>query len=89
MEIWNKGDFMGKPENCMRFSLDIPYEQHMHLKMLATRKGISMRAYILETLALREAAEDVNIDLENESFHKGLKRVLKKHDTLIRNLSKR
>lgn len=50
---------MGQAHHDMiRLSLDIPAEQHMHLKMMATKKGISMREYILDVLAFKEASEE-------------------------------
>lgn len=73
-----------------RLSLDIPAEQHLHLKMMATRKGMSMREYILEALAFREAAEEEeDIEMDNTSFRKGLKRIRKERSHLAKNLSKR
>lgn len=81
---------MAHAQNMIRLSLDIPSEQHLHLKMLAAIKGISMREYILEALAFKEAAEESeDIELDNETFRKGLKRIKKHHHQLARNLSKR
>jgi hypothetical protein len=74
----------------MRFSLDIPFEWHMHLKMLAAKKGISMREYILEALAFKEASESKNVcDMDDKTFRKGLSRIRKTHSKLAQNLSKR
>ena len=81
---------MGHAHDKIRLSLDIPAEQHMHLKMLATKKGISMREYILEALAFKEAAEEKeDIEMDNTTFRKGLKRIRKEHSQLAKNLSKR
>jgi BarA-like signal transduction histidine kinase len=82
---------MGQAHHDMiRLSLDIPAEQHMHLKMMATKKGMSMREYILEALAFKEAAEEEEvIEIDNTSFRKGLKRIRKEHSQLAKNLSKR
>ncbi len=82
---------MGQAQNNMiRLSLDIPAEQHVHLKMMATKKGMSMREYILEALAFKEAAEEEgDIEMDNASFRKGLKRIRKERSQLAKNLSKR
>lgn len=82
---------MGQAHHDMiRLSLDIPAEQHVHLKMMATKKGISMREYILEALAFKEAAEEAeDIEMDNTSFRKGLKRIRKERYQLAKNLSKR
>ena len=81
---------MGQAHNDMiRLSLDIPTEQHMHLKMMATKKGISMREYILEALAFKEASEEKeSIEMDNTSFRKGLERIRKERHQLAKNLSK-
>ena len=67
---------MGQAHHHMiRLSLDIPAEQHVHLKMLATKKGMSMREYILEALAFKEAAEEEeDFEMDNTTFRKGLKK---------------
>ena len=76
--------------DMVRLSLDIPAEQHVHLKMLATKKGMSMREYILEALAFKEATEEEeNIEMDNTTFRKGLKRIRKERFQLAKNLSKR
>lgn len=80
---------MGHPD-MIRFSLDIPAEQHVHLKMMATRKGISMREYIMEALAFKEISEEEkDVEMDNTSFRKGLKRIRKERHQLAKNLSKR
>lgn len=74
----------------IRLSLDIPAEQHVHLKMMATKKGISMREYILEAIAFKEAAEEnEDIQMDNASFRRGLKRIRKERSERAKNLSKR
>ena len=76
--------------DTIRLSLDIPVEQHVHLKMMATKKGMSMREYILEALAFKEAVEEEeDIEMDNTSFRKGLKRIRKERYQLAKNLSKR
>ena len=73
-----------------RLSLDIPLDRHMHLKMLAARKGISMQEYILEALALKEASEEKeSVELDEKTFRKGLVRIKKEHSQLARNLAQR
>lgn len=74
----------------VRLSLDISAQQHMHLKMLATKKGVSMREYILEALAFKEAAEEEqDMEMDNATFRKGLKRIRKERYQLAKDLSKR
>lgn len=80
---------MSRTHHMIRLSLDIPAEQHVHLKMIATKKGMSMREYILEALAFKEAAEEEDIEMDNATFRKGLKKIRKERYQLAKNLSKR
>jgi hypothetical protein len=90
MEIWKCGAFVMEHARTARLSLDIPLDWHMHLKMLAARKGISMREYILEALAFKEASEEKeSVELDDKTFRKGLARVKKEHAQLAKNLAKR
>lgn len=74
----------------IRLSLDIPAELHLHLKLIATKKGISMREYILEALAFKEDTEEKeDIEMDNATFRKGLKKIRKERYQLAKNLSKR
>ena len=74
----------------VRLSIDIPAQQHIHLKMLSTKKGMSMREYILEALAFKEASEEeADVEMDNETFRNGLKRIRKERYQLAKNLSKR
>jgi len=47
-----------------------------------------MREYILEALALKEAAEEEDIEMDSTSFRKGLKRIRKESHQLAKKLSK-
>jgi len=80
-------------KNITRLSLDMSLEEHTHLKMMATKHGISMREYIFEALAFKEAAEKKagkdEIEMDDETFKKALKRVRKEHYKLGHNLAKR
>ena len=80
---------MSSAHERVRLSLDIPVEQHMHLKMMAAKKGMSMREYILDALVYKEAAEEENVEIDNTTFRKGLKRIRKERSQLAKNLSKR
>ena len=81
---------MRQARDMVRLSVDIPIDQHVHLKMLATKKGMSMREYILEALAFKEAAEEEeDIEMDAATFRKGLKRIRRERYQLAKNLSKR
>ena len=73
-------------QDIIRFTLDIPAEQHAYLKMLAARRGISMREYVLESLSNRVETEE-NINLRQNKFKKILKNVLEENDDVLRRLA--
>lgn len=70
-----------------RFSLDLPEERHMAIKMRATMQGISMREYIIEALDQKEKQDA--IDMDDQSFKEGLEKLIKERSQLAKNLSKR
>lgn len=82
---------MTQQQYKIRLSLDISTEQHTHLKMLAAKRGMSMREYILESLAFRESSEEKkpDVDIDNATFRKGLQKLRKERHQLGKNLSKR
>jgi hypothetical protein len=79
---------MKQSHPMIRLSLDIPAKQHRHLKMMAAKKGLSMREYILEALAFKEATEEEeeSTDMDNMTFRQGLKRIRQERYQLARNL---
>jgi hypothetical protein len=70
-----------------RFSLDLPEERHMAIKMRATMKGISMREYIIEALDFKERSE--SCDMDEATFKDGLNKLIQERSQLAKNLSKR
>lgn len=71
-----------------RLSVDLPLEQHMHLKVQAAKRGLTMREYILTAL-MHEEERDTTDEISPESFKKGLDKLRKEKYQLARNLSKR
>lgn len=39
-----------KKEETVRLTVDFPVEQHIYIKMMAAKEGVSMRQYIIEHL---------------------------------------
>lgn len=74
-------------QEIVRFTLDIPAEQHAYLKMLAAQKGISMREYVLESLSKNVESESENIDLRQNKFKKILNDVIEENDDVLRRLA--
>lgn len=74
-------------QDNIRLTIDIPAEQHAYLKMLAARRGISMREYVLESLSKRAESEENGIDLSKNKFKKLLNQVIEENDDVLRRLA--
>jgi hypothetical protein len=75
-------------KDTVRLTFDFPSHLHTYLKMAAAREGISMRAYIVESLMYKMDHED-KIDLDKETFRQELAKMTKKDAKLMKDLSDR
>lgn len=76
-----------KPDT-VRLTIDFPAEQHAYLKMLAAKKGVSMRQYVIESLCENvEKQEAKNIDLSENKFKETLGKVISENDDVLRRLA--
>lgn len=72
----------------VRLTIDFPAEQHAYLKMLAAKKGISMRQYVIEALSKNVDSEGVkNTDLSKNKFKKLLNQTIEEHDDVLKRLA--
>jgi Antitoxin ParD len=78
-----------KQEDTVRLTIDFPAEQHAYLKMLAARKGISMRQYVIESLCKNVDLEAKHIDLSENKFKRALNKIIKENDDVLRRLAKK
>lgn len=75
-------------EETVRLTIDFPVEQHAYLKMLAAKKGVSMRQYVIESLCENvEKQEAKHIDLSENKFKKALNKVICENDDVLRRLA--
>ncbi len=75
-------------EETVRLTIDFPVEQHAYLKMLAAKRGISMRQYVIESLCENiEKHEAKHIDLSENKFKKALSKVINENDDVLRRLA--
>lgn len=75
------------PSDNVRFTLDIPREQHAYLKMLAAKKSISMKEYVLESLSKTVEKEAEKIDMRENKFKKALKKVIYENEDVLKRLA--
>lgn len=75
-------------EDTVRLTIDFPAEQHAYLKMLAAKKGISMRQYVIESVCENvENDEAKYIDLSENKFKKAMGKVISENDDVLRRLA--
>lgn len=75
-------------EETVRLTIDFPAEQHAYLKMLAAKRGVSMRQYVIESLCENiEKQEAKHIDLSENKFKKVLNKVISENDDVLRKLA--
>lgn len=70
----------------VRFTIDFPAEQHAYLKMVAAKKGITMKEYVIESLSKNCEKEDF-IDLRQNKFKSALAKVLEEDHEILKRLS--
>lgn len=75
-------------KNTVRLTIDFPAEQHAYLKMLAAKRGVSMRQYVIESLCENvEKQEAKHIDLSENKFKKALNKVVSENDDVLKRLA--
>ena len=75
-------------EETVRLTIDFPAEQHAYLKMLAAKRGVSMRQYVIESLCENiDKQEAKHIDLSENKFKKALNKVISENDDVLRRLA--
>jgi uncharacterized protein (DUF1778 family) len=73
-------------EHTVRLTIDFPTEQHAYLKMLAAKKGMSMRQYVIESLC-KNIEKQEHIDLNENKFKKISSKVIKDNDAILKRLA--
>jgi hypothetical protein len=70
-----------------RVSVDLPYKEHIHLKVACASQGIPIRQFIIESIekSLRELEER----LDEEAFDQGKKEIKKNGTISLEEMSKR
>lgn len=73
-------------KDTVRLTFDFPSNLHTFLKIAAAKEGISMRAYIVDSLIQKMEHEDT-VELDKDTFHKELVNLKKKDAKLMKDLS--
>ncbi len=68
-----------KSAKTTRVSIDLPYEDHINLKVVCARQRIPIRKFIIESI--EKNLMELEERLDQEAFDRGIKEV-KKHGTI-------
>ncbi len=68
-----------KQSKTTRVSIDMPYEDHIHLKVVCVSRGIPIRKFIIESI--EKSLIEFEESLDEEAFDRG-KDEVKKHGTI-------
>lgn len=75
-----------QPQRMVRLTIDLPAKQHAILKIAAARRGITMRQFVIEHLA--GVPEEIE-QIDDATFKKELKKLLRTHKDTLKELSDR
>lgn len=80
MEISGENLKMALQQNkTTRVSIDMPYEEHINLKIACASQGIPIRKFIIESI--EKSLKELEERLDEEAFDRG-KEDVKKHGTI-------
>jgi hypothetical protein len=71
-----------------RLSVDLTDSQHIQLRMMAAKKNMTVREYVIEALAFKESIDSQSQDCPVSEFRDALAEIIKKRANLIRDLAK-
>lgn len=73
----------------VRLTIDFPTDQHIYIKMLATKEGISLRQFVINHLPNLEKNKKKHKDLEKDEFDHLLRELLVEKADLLKRLAKK
>ncbi|MBA2368106.1 MAG: hypothetical protein H0V82_03675 [Candidatus Protochlamydia sp.] len=76
-------------KQTVRLTVDFPVEQHIYIKMMAAKEGISMRQFIIEHLPAPELKKSKKANVKKKKFNALLEEIMTEYADELRSLSKR
>lgn len=73
----------------VRLTVDFPVEQHIYIKMMAAKEGISMRKFIIEHLPGPDLKKTKKVEIKKTKFKALLDEIMTDYADELRSLSKR
>ena len=80
---------MSAPQKMIRYTMELTVQDHMTLKLMALKKGISMRDVFLEAVGLKQQISSNNKYASEEDFEAALKSVEKEYTEMAKRLAQR
>lgn len=74
-------------QDTVRLTIDFPADQHVYLKMLAVKEGISLRQFVIEHLP--SPHEEKEPRMKKEKFDKLLQEIIDEYKHELKSLSNR
>lgn len=72
-------------QEVRRFTVDLPIDQHLCVKMIAAQEGLTMKEFIIESLNEKIQSHKA-LERENK-FEKAMNKVLTDHDAMFKRLA--
>lgn len=76
-------------QKTVRLTIDFPIHQHIYIKMLAAKEGISLRQFVIEHLPSLEKNKKKHKDIEKDEFDELLKDLLIQKADVLKRLAKK
>lgn len=76
-------------KQTIRLTVDFPIEQHIYIKMMAAREGISMRQFIMEHLPAPDLKKTKKGNVKKVKFDSLLHEIITEYADELRSLSKK
>jgi hypothetical protein len=80
---------MQHKENTVRFTVDIPEQQHRLIKMLAAKEGKSVKQFVIEHLPSPYTGEGKEKEIKKEKFSALLEGILTEYKNELKDLADR
>lgn len=73
----------------VRFTVDFPADQHMYIKMMAAREGITMRQFVIDHLPRPKLRRQVKEAVKKRKFNTLLDEIMTEYADELKSLSKK
>ena len=80
---------MSHRDNTVRFTVDLPEEQHTWLKMMAAKAGKSLKQFVIEHLPSPYTGDGTEPTIKKEKFDTLLEGILTDYKSSLKSLADR